>query len=125
MVDQNEKLAASYDCQFKSLERKRNAGYCFRSRVITRLSHDIYPEIFRYDSAKVFHGCKLTSIKPGSIYSKLGLKVGDVVNPNSNVEAKSLGSPKQVLDEKHALGKDCREGHLKSGKPCDINDLYE
>ena len=45
----------------------------------------------KYDSVtKKLTGCELVSIQPDSIYEKLGLKIGDVVKPESSGNGKAM-----------------------------------
>jgi len=39
---------------------------------------------------KKLTGCELVSIQPDSIYEKLGLKIGDVVKPESSGNGKAM-----------------------------------
>ena len=58
-----------------------------------------------YDShTKKFKGCRVTSVKSGSGYDKMGLKTGDLVQPDSgqgafNARGKSNGIRSAALSE--------------------------
>lgn len=46
-----------------------------------------------FDNQKNVTGCRITEVEQGSVYEKLGLKVGDVVNE------RSISSKKMVLNQ--------------------------
>ena len=48
------------------------------------LCADIPHSVAEYDTAKKFKGCRLTEVEAGSIYERLGIKVGNVVEPTSS-----------------------------------------
>ena len=45
---------------------------------------DIPHSVAEYDDAKKFKGCRLTEVESGSIYERLGIQVGNLVQPEGS-----------------------------------------
>ena len=71
--------------------------------VTKNMCADIPNSVSEFDGAKKFKGCRLTDIAAGSTYERLGLKVGDIVQPSGadgKMEMKNtLRSSASVFDD--------------------------